>query len=78
MTSAMQRAVDRVADDVTLDGGGGADLVAVGVERDDCLELLQRMLKDEQEVTAEWLAVLVQWSVAAGVWLERARWQGDS
>lgn len=74
MTPEFERAVHRVVKDVTIARGGASDLVAVGVQRLDCLEFLRIMLKEEQ-VTGEWLAILVQWAVAIGVWLERARWE---
>ncbi len=74
MTAEFQRAVLRVLHDTRLDDGHGADLVAVGVQRADCLALLEDMLEGER-ITPEWLAVLVQMSVATGVWLERERWQ---
>lgn len=76
MREEFERAVRHVMDDTGLDDGRGADLIAVGVERDDCLAFLQEMMEDEH-VTAEWLAMLVQWSVAIGVWIERERWQGN-
>lgn len=75
MTPEFEAAVRCVTHDVKLDEGGGADLVAVGVQRDDCSALLEDMLDDEDELTPEWLAVLTQFAVAVGVWLERNRWQ---
>lgn len=83
MTPDFQRAVGRVIHDVKLDDGAGADLVAVGVQRHDCLLLLKDMVEPPNQmhgepfgvVTVEWLAVLVQWCIATGVWLERERWQ---
>lgn len=76
MTDEFQRAVQRVIHDIKLDRGRGADLIAVGVQRDDCLSFLEKMVENEPEpVTAEFLSMLVQWSVAIGVWLERERWQ---
>lgn len=79
MTPEFEYALRRVTRDVQLDDGAGADLIAVGVQRDDCLALLGEMLTDEQGndelLTVELLAVLVQCAVATGVWLERERWQ---
>lgn len=75
MTPEFELAMRRVAHDARIDDGHGADLVAVGVQRADCLELLQELLGGEGKVTAELLAVIVQWAVATGVWLERERWQ---
>lgn len=74
MTSEFEAAVQKVTRDVHLDDGRGADLVAVGIQRDDCLEFLEESLEDEP-INAELLAVLVQMSVAVGVWIERARWE---
>jgi hypothetical protein len=82
MSPEFKRAVGRVIHDVGLDQGGGADLVAVGVSRNDCLLFLEDMVEQPKPgeepfgvVTVEWLAVLVQWCVAVGVWIERERWQ---
>lgn len=76
MTAEFERAFQRVLSDVQLDDGRGADLVAVGVQRGDCLALLAEMIEGER-VTAEWLALLTQFAVATGVWLERERWQAE-
>lgn len=75
MTDEFQKAVRKLIHDVNLDRGAGADLVAVGVQRDDCLEMLEDLLEDEPEVTDVLLAVIVQFSVAVGVWIERLRWE---
>lgn len=74
MTSEFEAAVQKVTRDVHLDSGRGSDLVAVGVQRNDCFEFLEECVEDEP-ITAELLAVLVQMSVAVGVWIERARWE---
>lgn len=74
MTPAFDHAFQRVIRDVQLDEGEGADLIAVGVERSDCLALLAEMVRGEA-ITAELLAITVQFAVAVGVWLERERWQ---
>lgn len=78
MTSEFKRAVSQVLSDARIDEGAGADLIAVGIERGDCLEFLEDMLENSEPITPEWLAVLVQWSVATGVWIERNRWQSMS
>lgn len=76
MTAEFERAMRRVIHDIKLDEGAGADLIAVGIQRDDCLDFLQKMVEDEKEpLSAEFLSMLVQWSVAIGVWVERERWQ---
>lgn len=76
VTPEFGAAVQRVLRDVDLDGGEGADLVAVGVSRGDCLELLAAMLEAEPApLSAAFLSVLTQMAVATGVWLERARWE---
>jgi len=77
MTPAFATAVQRVVHDTTLDAGRGADLVAVGIERGDCLAFLRDMIEDDV-ISPELLAIIVQWSVAIGVWIERARWEGWS
>jgi len=77
MTAEFERAFQRVLSDVRLDAGQGADLVAVGVERADCLALLAEVTEGER-ITAEWLAILTQLAVATGVWLERERWQPEA
>jgi hypothetical protein len=74
MTSEFEEAVQKVTRDIYLDEGKGADLVAVGIQREDCLEFLEESLGNEP-INAELLAVLVQMSVAIGVWIERARWE---
>lgn len=80
MTTEFEQAFERVLADFALNAGGegsdGADMVAVGVLRSDCLSLLARMVEGEpMPPSAAFLSMLVQWSVATGVQLERARWQ---
>jgi hypothetical protein len=75
VTEEFEKAVSKLVRDAKLDQGAGADLVAVGVQRSDCLEMLETLLEDEPEVTDVLLAVIVQFAVVVGVWLERARWQ---
>jgi hypothetical protein len=80
MTTAFEEAVERVLADFALNAGGegsdGADMVAVGVLRSDCLALLSRLIEGEpMPPSPAFLSILVQWSVATGVQLERARWQ---
>jgi hypothetical protein len=75
MRAEFERALRQVFRDFKVNPNG-ADLVAVGVSRDDCLSLLEFMLEGEA-ITPELLAMLVQVSVATGVWLERERWQSN-
>jgi hypothetical protein len=74
LSDEFQAAVLRVLDDFRINPEG-AEMVAVGVKRKDCLTFLLDMMEDETRLTEEWLSVLVQWSVAVGVQIERARWQ---
>jgi hypothetical protein len=76
MTDEFEAAVDKVLRDVRLDDGAGADLVAVGIKREDVLEFVEQMLTNEPEpLSAEFIAVLAQFCTAVGAWVERARWE---
>jgi hypothetical protein len=74
VTPEFSEAVGHVVHDAHLDAGAGADLIAVGIERADCLEFACDMLEGER-LTPELVAILVQFAVAIGVWIERGRWQ---
>lgn len=76
MNVEFRNALDRVLHDIGLDDGEGADLVAVGIDRQDCLELMEQVIAGEP-FSPELLAMLVQVSVAVGVWVERERWEDD-
>lgn len=66
-------ALRHVVKDMRIDIVHVSDLVAVGVKRADCIELLGFMLEGEDDLVVA-AAVAVQVAVATGVWLERARW----
>lgn len=69
-------ALERVFHDVRIDGGAGADLVAVGVQRSDCIALLRDTMDSAPDIVTG-AAIAVQSAVAVGVWIERARWENN-
>lgn len=82
MTPEFEAALHQVMQDAHINPAA-AEITAAGVQRTDVLEFLNDMLEDRYPdtefprvlVTSEFLSVLVQWSVALGVHLERARWE---
>lgn len=73
MTAEFEEAMRRVLHDFEI-GGECSDLVAVGIQRSDCLELLEDALAAAPDVATA-AALAVQWACAIGVWIERARWE---